>query len=172
MSNHVSHDFARKLAELHGNADIAAWLLQHGARDELSSLERFVSACARGDRPSAEAMLTADPALRAQLRGEHHLTVHVQAERGDAAALETLLSCGFDPAVKDRDGVTPLHRAAMFGHAEAARVLLAHGAPADALEGMFAGTPLEWNAPEKTPDPESMQEQLAELCRAAAASTP
>ena len=194
---------AHALAELHGNAEIAGWLLAHGARDELSSLERFVAACARGDRARADAMLTAEPSLRAQLRDEHQLMVHVQAERGDAAVLDTLLSCGFDAAVKDRDGITPLHRAAMFGHAEAARVLLAHGAPVDALEGMFAGTPLvwaaqgwsqgaragrdylgvarqliaagsplEWNAPERAPDPERMHETLAELCRAAVATGP
>ena len=38
------------LAELYGNHDIARWLLAHGAADELSPLERFVAACARGDR--------------------------------------------------------------------------------------------------------------------------
>ena len=41
------------LAELHGNAEIAAWLLAHGAADELSPLERFIAACARADRPAA-----------------------------------------------------------------------------------------------------------------------
>jgi ankyrin repeat protein len=148
-------------------------------------------------------MLMADPALRAQLQTEHHLMVHVHAERGDAAVLDTLLSCGFGATVKDRDGVTALHRAAMFGHAEAARVLLTHGARVDALEDMFSGTPLvwaaqgwsqgaradrdylgvarqliaagspiEWNAPEKAPDPERIHEQLAELCRAAATTAP
>ena len=38
----------------------------------------------------------------------------------------------------------PLHRAAMAGRVEAARVLIAHGAPLDALDGMFAATPLVW----------------------------
>jgi hypothetical protein len=63
----------------------------------------------------------------------------------------------------DRPSLEQLHRAAMFGHAEAARVLLAHGA---------AGSPLEWNAPEKAPEPERMHEQLAELCRAVATAAP
>ena len=44
------------LAELHGNHDIATWLLAHGAKDELSPLEQFVAACARGDRAAREAM--------------------------------------------------------------------------------------------------------------------
>jgi hypothetical protein len=41
---------AHTVAALHGNEDIAAWLLAHGAKDELSLLERFVAACARGHR--------------------------------------------------------------------------------------------------------------------------
>lgn len=192
---------ALTLAELHGNEPVAAWLRAHGAKDELSPLERFAAACSRGDRAGAEAMLRSDPQLRSQLRTEHHLMMHVPAERGDAAVLATMLACGFDPNVRDHDGVTTLHRSAMAGRAEATRVLIAHGAAVDALDGMFAGTPLLWAAegsrhgsrpgvdhvavarlliaagspttwtpPEKSPDPESTQETLAELCRAAAAT--
>ncbi|MEJ0038191.1 MAG: ankyrin repeat domain-containing protein [Gammaproteobacteria bacterium] len=191
---------AHTLAELHGNQDIAAWLLTHGARDELSTLERFVSACASGYRTRAEEMLRAQPNLRNELRAEHHLMMRVPAERGDATVLETMLACGFDPNVKDHDGVTVLHRAAMGGRAEGVRALIAGGASVNALDGMFAGTPLlwaaegwshnpdprdgylsvarqllaagsirEWLAPEKAPDPESTQEKLADLCRAAGA---
>jgi ankyrin repeat protein len=192
---------ALTLAELHGNEPVAAWLRAHGAKDELSELERFVAACSRGDRTHADAMLASNPQLRSQLRTEHHLMMHVPAERGDAAVLETMLACGFDPNARDHDGVTTLHRTAMGGRAEATRVLLAHGASVEALDGMFAGTPLLWAAegwhhasspgvdhlavarlliaagspttwtpPEKAPDPESTQESLVELCRAAAAT--
>lgn len=194
---------AHTLAELHGNEDIAAWLLAHGAKDELSSLERFVAACARGDRERADAMLKANPGLRGELRPEHHLMMQVPAERGNARVLETMLACGFDADVRDSDGVTVLHRAAMAGRADAVRVLVQHGAAVSALDGMFsatplvwasegwshgppgdadhigvarhliaAGSPLEWLPPEKAPDPERTQEQLIELCRAAAAAGP
>jgi ankyrin repeat protein len=192
---------ALTLAELHGNEAVAAWLRARGAKDELSPLERFAAACCRGDRASADAMLRSNPQLRDQLLTEHHLMMHVPAERGDAAVLETMLTCGFDPNVRDHDGVTSLHRSAMAGRAEATRVLIAHGATVDALDGMFAGTPLlwaaegwrhaprpgvdhvavarlliaagsptTWIAPEKAPDPESTQETLLELCRAAGAT--
>ncbi len=137
---------AHTLAALHGNEEIAAWLIAHGAKDELSPLERFVSASARGDGRTAQAMLATDPSLRAELRAEDHLLMHVPAERGDAKVLETMLTCGFDPGVKDKDGVTPLHRAAMLGHADAVRVLLAHRAPVNALDGMFGAMPLVWAA--------------------------
>lgn len=194
---------AYTVAALHGNQAVAEWLLAHGAMDELSLFERFVSACARGDRARADELLQAHPGLRGELREEHHLLMHVPAERGDAAVLETMLACGFDPNVKDHDGVTALHRAAMAGRVEAVRVLLAGGASVNALDGMFSGTPLlwashgwrnnphkagvdylgvarqliaagssvEWIAPEKAPDPEATQEELSELCRAAAVAS-
>lgn len=192
---------AYAIAALHGNQVAADWLLAHGAKDDLSLLERFVSACTRGDRARANESLQAHPDLRGELRAEHHLLMQVSAERGDAVVLETMLASGFDPNVKDHDGVTALHRAAMAGHVEAVRVLLAGGASVGALDGMFSGTPLlwaahgwrnnphqtgadylgvarhliaagsplEWIAPEKAPDPEAAQEELSELCRAAQA---
>lgn len=191
---------AHTLASLHGNEPVAAWLLAHGAKDECTVLEKFVSACTRGDATRASQMLTTQPNLRNELRPEHHLMMHEPANCGNVAVLETMLVSGFDPNVKDKDGVTALHRAAMAGRAEAVRVLLAHGASVNALDGMFSATPLvwavegwshraktgadhisvarlliaagcstEWKAPEKAPDPEGTQEQLIELCRAAAA---
>jgi ankyrin repeat protein len=184
------------LAEMNGNHDIAIWLLAHGAVDELSPLERFAAACARGDRAQAEAMLAREPHLRGDLRHEHHLMLHRQAESGHATVLDTMLACGFDPAVADKDNVTPLHRAAMSGHVDAVRVLLSHGAPVNALDGMFSATPLvwavegrgshrkgehvgvarlliaagsslEWTPPPGAPDPEGTIEGLIELRRAA-----
>jgi hypothetical protein len=132
------------LAELHGNPEIARWLLAHGAVDEMSPLDRFIAACARADRPAADAILAAHPGLRAGLRPEHHLMLHRPAESGNAAVLETMLACGFKTEAKDKDNVTPLHRAAMGGHVEAVRVLLAHGADVNAVDGMFSASPLVW----------------------------
>jgi ankyrin repeat protein len=191
---------AHTLAALHGNEQVTEWLLRHGAKDELSLLDRFVSACSSGDFARAMALLTEHSNLRNQLRTEHHLMMHTPAERGDAKVLETMLESGFDPNAKDSNGVTALHRAAMAGRVDAVRVLLAKGASIDALDGMFAATPLvwacegwrhgpragadhvdvarllvaagsprEWVAPEKAPDPEGTQERLIELCRAAEA---
>lgn len=185
------------LAELHGNHEVAMWLLAHGAADELTALDRFVAACARGDRTAAQHMLETRPSLRTELRDEHHLMMQRPAESGNPAVLETMLSCGFDPNVRDKDGVTALHRAAMGGHAEAVRILLTFGADVNALDGMFAapplvwavegrryaqpgtdhvaaareliasGSPLEWTPPDGAPGPERTLEGLIELRRAA-----
>ena len=56
----------------------------------------------------------------------------------------TMLASGFGPDARDQDKVTPLHRAAMGGHPDAVRVLIAHGADVNALDGMFAASPLVW----------------------------
>ena len=187
------------IASLYGNEEIAAWLSQHGATDELTPFEHFLSACARGDRSRADEMLVEDPDLRSELKTEHHLMLHVPAERGDTKVLETMLACGFDPNTPDHDGVRPLHRAAMAGKPESVRVLLSGGPSVNALDGMFAATPLvwacegwshaqfdadhlaaarlllaagssrEWTPTEKAPNPERTQELLSDLCRTAEA---
>jgi hypothetical protein len=188
----------RTLAELYGNHDIALRLAAYGAPDELSELERFVAACARADRSAATSMLNERPNLRAELQPVHHLMMQRPAEAGQAAVLETMLTCGFDPNVGDKDRVTALHRAAMAGHAGAVRVLLQFGADVNALDGMFsatplvwavegrghaqpgsdhvavaraliaAGSPLDWTPPEGAPGPERTLDGLVDLRRAAA----
>jgi len=132
------------LASMQGNASAAKCLLDHGAQDELSTLDRFAAACASADLATAQSMLAAQPGLRTDLRPEHHLMLQRPAENGDAAVLETMLACGFNPNSGDKDNVTPLHRAAMGGHPAAVQVLLKHGARVDAVDGMFAASPLVW----------------------------
>jgi ankyrin repeat protein len=183
------------LAALHGNEAVAARLLAAGASDELSPLDRFVAACARGDRDAGLRMLDERPSLRDELRAEDHLRLHGPAESGDARVLEAMLACGFEVDARDKDGVTPLHRASMGGHPEAARLLLAAGADVNSIDGTFAATPLVWavegrghaqpgadhvgvarvlvaagsslgwNPPPGAPDQERTHEALAELRR-------
>jgi ankyrin repeat protein len=189
---------ARTLAELNGNHEIAVALASHGASDELSEVERFVAACARADRAAATAMLNARSTLRDELQPVHHLMLQRPAEAGQAAVLETMLTCGFDPNVPDKDRVTALHRAAMAGYPDAVRVLIRYGADVTALDGMFAasplvwavegrghaqpgsdhvavareliaaGSPLDWTPPEGAPSPERTIDGLIDLRRAAA----
>ena len=147
---------AHSLAALNGNSAVADWLLAHGAHDELSTVERFAATCARGERSAAELIARSHPDIARQLQSDHHLLLNRAAERGDAAALETMLALGFDVRIRDKDRVTPLHRAAMAGRPDCVRLLLRHGAsPAD-LDGMFAAPPLIWAVEGSThPEPGS-----------------
>jgi len=135
------------VAATSGNTAVAEWLAASSGATELSELDRFVAACSRGDRASAQAMLTAHPALREAIGAEHYGAFYRAAERGDARVLDTMLACGFDPNHADEEmGKTGLHAAAMRGQPDAVRVLLAHGASVSARDAEFHGTPLVWAA--------------------------
>ena len=135
------------VAELNGNREVADWLLAHGATSDLSPVDRLVAACARGDRTTADAMLAGRPSLRDELGPEHYGALRRAAERGDTAALEALVLCGFDlDRGDDSIGKTPLHVAAREGWPDAVRVLLAHGASVAVRDREFHGQPLIWAA--------------------------
>lgn len=135
------------VAATSGNDAVADWLAANGGATDLSDLDRFVAACSRGDRASAQAMLATNPALRDAIGAEHYAALYRAAERGDARVLDTMLSCGFDPNHADDEiGKTGLHAAAMSGQAGAIQVLLAHGASVSARDTEFHATPLVWAA--------------------------
>src|SRR6516162_5998540 len=77
------------LAALHGNDEVAAWLLRHGAKDELSRIDRFVAACTSGNKAQAGSLLEEHPNLRNELRPEHHLMMHTPAECCNVASIQT-----------------------------------------------------------------------------------
>ena len=137
------------VAELNGNRAVADWLLARGASPELSTVDRLVAACSRGDRQAAESLLAKHPGggLREQITDDHYIALHQAAERNDVRALEAMLACGFDPNRPDQGiGKTALHSAAMEGWPDAVRVLLAHGASVHVRDREFKGQPLIWAA--------------------------
>lgn len=135
------------VAELNGNRDVAVWLRAHGAPDDLSPVDRLVSACSRGDRAAADTMLSEDPNLRQKIGPEHYGAFYRAAERNDAGALEAMLASGFDPNRPDDSiGKTALHAAAMAGWPDAVRILLAHGASVTVRDREFKAQPLIWAA--------------------------
>ena len=135
------------VAELAGNDGVARYLAEHGASTELSTVDRLVAACSRGDRAAAESMLAAQPELARQIGPEHYAALYRAAEQDDTRALETMLACGFDPNHPDDEmGKTPLHAAAHEGWPASVRLLLAHGASVSARDREFHGQPLVWAA--------------------------
>jgi ankyrin repeat protein len=135
------------IAVLSGNEPVARCLAAHGAVTEVSAIDRFVAACRRGDRAGADAMLAAQPALRTQIGEEHYPALHHAAETGDTAALEAMLTGGFDPNRPDPSiGKTALHSAAHEAQTDAVRLLLRHSASVTITDREFHGTPLLWAA--------------------------
>lgn len=125
-----------------GNEQIAAALRRHGAPEDATDIDRFVGACARGDRAGAERLLTELPELRDRLSGYDRAAIVDVARSGAAAAVRLMLELGFSPNARNSFGETPLHAAASAGDAETVRVLLEHGGELDARDANFEGTPL------------------------------
>ena len=138
---------AYAVAELHGNRDVADWLLAHGASGTLSPVDRLVAACSRGDRAGAAALVSQNPRLKEAIGPEHYAAFYRAAEKNDTQGLEAMLECGFDPNRGD-DSInkTALHVAAMEGWPDAVRVLLEHGASVAARDREFNAQPLVWAA--------------------------
>jgi ankyrin repeat protein len=153
------------VAELNANRAVADWLRAHGAADELEPVDQLVAACGRGDRVEAEGMLSAHPTLRDEITDAHYAVLHRAAEEGDSAMLALLIDCGFDPNRGDEEiGKTALHSAAMAGHPDAVRLLLARGASPDIRDREFNGQPLVWAA-EGSRSPRDRAENYAEVGR-------
>ncbi|MDB5321531.1 MAG: ankyrin repeat-containing protein [Phycisphaerales bacterium] len=103
-----------------GHPQLAILLEHHGARvDTATDADRYLGACVTGSA-SPPVAIPADAAADVLCRC---------AQRGDVAAIRRLLKAGVDPnATGGADGTPPLHWACWRGHADAARVLVEHGA--------------------------------------------
>jgi len=144
-----------------GRADLAAVLRRHGARDDATAAERFLSACLRGDLAAARELIAADPGLVDSLSDDEHGAIELAAERGDTEVVRLMLDLGFPIGARRGDhGSTALHAAAYAGSAETVRLLLARGADIEARDVTWDSTPLEWAKvgsgfrPQTSPDPD------------------
>lgn len=129
-------DRAVDAALIHGEFAAAEALQGCGARMTLPM------AAALGDPDRAGALLDDANAT------ERHLATAFAAQHGRAEILALLLERGEDPdrynPVSTHSHSTPLHQAAWHGHADAVRVLLAHGARTDLRDTLWNGTALDW----------------------------
>ena len=55
--------------------------------------------------------------------------LHSAVVHGDLPEVKRLLAAGADPRIANRDGKTPLHAAALFGHAEIQHLLRISASP-------------------------------------------
>lgn len=81
---------------------------------------------------------------RSRRDAQGRLRLHQAAVAGDASEVARLISEGEEVATGDASFVTPLHLACQQGHVDAAKILVAAGAPVDARDS-YGNTPL-WRA--------------------------
>ncbi len=119
-----------------GFLDAARLLAARGARLDLAA------AAGLGDAArTAQLLPDADGSVR-------HAALALAAQLGQVETLRLLLESGEDPNRYNPAGLhahaTPLHHAALAGHAEASRLLVAHGARRDQTDKYWHATPAGW----------------------------
>ena len=135
-----------RLAVGGGRSDLAAALRRRGAPDDATDIDRFLSACLRGDRAGAQRQVADHPGLVDRLTDTEQGGAIVRAaEGGSTATVELMLDLGFPIEARGGDwGGTALHAAAYAGSAETVRFLLARGADVEARDANWDSTPLVW----------------------------
>jgi ankyrin repeat protein len=132
-----------QLALLHGNNEIADYLLQHGAtRTSLNNLEAFSAAVLSGDGAKARGLLKQDPGLVDQLGFHRTDLLNLAAESDKREAVRLMVELGFD--VNEVKRTAPLHLAAIAGHLEMVKLLIELGADPRLRDHEYQGTPLGW----------------------------
>jgi ankyrin repeat protein len=134
------------LATSQGRTEIAAVLRRHGAIDDATSIDRFLSACLRADQADVRRQVTRHPELLGRLTGSQQGEALVQAaEAGHSAAVSLMLDLGFPVDARGGDdGATALHAAAYSGSASTARLLIDRGADIEAHDTRWDSGPLDW----------------------------
>ncbi len=125
-----------------GRNEAAALLISRGAPDDSTDIDRFIGACLRADRPSAEHLLAEHPDLRDRLTGDDTAAVVEAAGSASVAAVALMLDLGFSADARNGFGEQPLHNAAYAGNAGMVRLLIDAGADIDGRDARFGSTPL------------------------------
>jgi ankyrin repeat protein len=136
-----------RLATRRGKSDVVAVLLQHGAVDDATDIDRLLGACLLGDRPRAEALVNGQPGLFGQMDDDDRAALVDAAEyaSGAAGAVTLMLDLGFPAgARRAEDGATALHAAAYWGRVDVVGLLLERGADINQLDSQWQSTALAW----------------------------
>ena len=135
-----------RIATAAAKPELVELLRRYGAHDQVTAGDRFLAACLRGDRSSAERQLADEPELLARLTDDERAAIVRAAEQGNTAAVALMLSVGLPLETRGENGGTALHAAAYSGSADVVQLLLAQGADIEARDTAWNSTPLVWAA--------------------------
>jgi ankyrin repeat protein len=142
---------AYEAALLYGNAEIAEYLAERGARRSTASPEEEIAfACISGNRARALAVLDRHPGLREKLGPHGRLELvrrAVEARRFDGVSLLAELGFELDHPIAR----TPMHEAAWAGDLDMVQLLVDLGASPAARDPLYRSTPLGWAVHNKQP---------------------
>jgi ankyrin repeat protein len=144
LPNRLDGRSSISIAAWRGRGDVLELLDRRGVATALTGLDRLVAACARGDAARARSIAGEEPALVAELLANGAKALSQFAGAGNARGVECLLDLGVDVRGRDSEGdayygiapmSTALHSAAWRGWPAVVKLLLAHGADVNALDG-------------------------------------
>lgn len=117
-----------RFAQAFGRADVVQLLREAGIDEPLDDTEEFVAACARGDEPSARAILVHSPGMLSRLTRAHLRTMPELAGTGNISAVRTMLAVGWPLEIQTAWDATALNLAVYRGDAEMTELLMRSGA--------------------------------------------
>jgi ankyrin repeat protein len=130
---------AHAIAREFGHDALAGVLL-----DRAPDVMKLVFACDADDEGAVRALLSRRPDLGRDVPAREHRRLPDAAERNATSAVRLYLEAGWPVAATGKHSATALHWAAFHGNAEMCRLLVAHGAPVEAKDHDFGGTPRSW----------------------------
>lgn len=133
------HASAIDAARLVGDEPMAQRLLERA-----TPVQQLLSACAQGDRTTAEALVSAHTGLVTALRPDQMRLMADKAHDNDTAAVQVMADLGFDPLARGADQAEALRWAAFHGNATLVRHLLPLGWPIGARDPQYQGTLVGW----------------------------
>ncbi len=137
---------AYRLAVRGGHASTAAALAALGADTTVTTIDKLLDACHRGDDGAACALVAAEPDLIAGLDRDDRDALSRAAGDGRADVVRVMCAIGWPLTDEGEWGGTPLHWAAWHGRSNIVRVLLERGAPVNARDTCYGSSPLAWAA--------------------------
>jgi ankyrin repeat protein len=132
------------LAARAGRGDVLALFESRGIPIALEGLDGLLAACARNDAAAVRALAASQPGLVRELLAEGGVFLARFAGTGNTEGVRQLLDVGVEVAARFPEGdgyfgiardSTALHVAAWRARPETVKLLIARGAPVDALDG-------------------------------------